>query len=86
MWVVDESYIEHGSFGDKKLVQYLSNDFDYGEFGMRKLHRFKMTDADGNLYYKGYCDDDSSFAPLDEFGVGAGAVDIYYYNKGWKLL
>ena len=45
-------------------------------------HKFRMYDDDGELYYEGYSNDDSSFDPLDDFGMpNAGCADIRYKNK-----
>ena len=53
------------------------------------LHRFRMYDDDGNLYYEGVTnalddelgDEESVFAPLDNFGMpNAGCTRIDYWN------
>lgn len=44
-------------------------------------HKFRMLDDDGIIYYYGICSCDSSFAPLDDFGMpNAGATTIEYRN------
>lgn len=54
-------------------------------------HKFRMKDDDGEVYYEGRSSDDSSFAPLDHFGMpNAGATSIEYWASGkgggWKTL
>lgn len=58
---------------------------------VKLAHRFRMLDDDGEVYYEGRSDDDSSFAPLDHFGgPNAGATSIQYFENGkgggWKTL
>jgi hypothetical protein len=52
---------------------------------------FRLLDDDGNVYYRGFSDDNESeeaFAPLDDYGTPeAGCTDIQYrINGGWKSL
>ena len=53
---------------------------------------FRMLDDDGEVYYHGLYvgpDDESLFAPLDDFGMpNAGAVAIQYRNAAgeWEAL
>jgi len=42
--------------------------------------RYRVKDADGEVYYEGRCSDDSSFAPLDFAQADAGATDIEYLD------
>ncbi len=45
------------------------------------VHHFKMYDDDGECYYSGYSNDDSSFDPLDHFGMpNAGCTELKYRN------
>ena len=45
-------------------------------------HKFKLLDDDGITYYSGLSNDDSSFAPLDEFAMpNAGCTTIQYKGK-----
>jgi len=52
--------------------------------GHPKAKEFRMYDDDGELYYSGFYlgpDDETLFAPLDDFGTpNAGATSIYYEN------
>lgn len=49
---------------------------------------FRMLDDDGEVYYHGKCSDNSSFDPLDQFGMpNAGCTEIQYFEKGkWVTL
>jgi len=42
--------------------------------------RWRVKDADGEVYYEGRSSDDSSFAPLDFAQADAGATDIEYLD------
>ena len=42
--------------------------------------RWRVKDADGQVYYEGRCSDDSSFEPLDFAQADAGATDIEYLD------
>lgn len=50
----------------------------------KRWFKFRMKDGDGNVYYEGFCDsndDESAFAPLDDFGEpDAGCCSIEYWN------
>jgi hypothetical protein len=52
----------------------------------RMVHKFKMYDDDGELYYSGRYigpNDDSMFGPLENFGMpNAGCTDIHYKKDG----
>ncbi len=54
------------------------------------LFKFRMSDDDDEVYYVGYASDDSSFDPLDDFGMpNAGCTTIEYYNienGSWEVL
>lgn len=52
------------------------------EFGKYKggKHKFRLLDDDGEIYFYGYSDCDSSFAPLDWSMPLWGCVDIQYKN------
>ena len=51
-------------------------------------YAFRMKDDDGEVYYHGKSSDNSSFAPLDDFGTpNAGCTTIEYWSKGtWETL
>lgn len=47
-------------------------------------YAFKLYDDDGELYFKGYSNDDESeraFAPLDGIGHSYGCTEIFYRNR-----
>ena len=48
--------------------------------GTELLHKWRVMDGDGEIYYEGLSDDDSSFEPLDFATADAGCVSIEYYN------
>jgi len=54
----------------------------------KKLYKFRMFDDDGNLYYEGLSTCNSSFAPLDDYGMpNAGCTEIRYFESGrWETL
>jgi hypothetical protein len=47
-------------------------------------HHFKLYDDDGELYYEGYSDDDSSFSPLDWAMADSGCTEIKYRTASGK--
>jgi len=54
------------------------------------VHRFRLLDDDGNLYYEGTSDDSASqlaFAPLD-WAMGVGCTEIQYLQDSgeWMTL
>lgn len=51
------------------------------------MHKFRMLDDDGAVYYEGLSSSES-FAPLDDFGgPNAGCTMIEYHNNGkWEML
>ncbi len=92
-WIIDTDLI-----GDKtKPAGTLANAVGlvgprgYKGDGSELTHKFRLKDDDGEVYYTGRTDDDSSFAPLDGFGEpNAGATTIEYWvagkGGGWKPL
>ena len=45
-------------------------------------YSFRLLDGDGLVYAYGWSEDDSSFAPLDDFGEPSwGCVSIEYFNE-----
>ena len=86
-------YIEKDFTGDDDVGQFNCNfkDQDKNTLTMVKKvckHKFRMYDDDDELYYQGYSNDSSSFAPLDDFGMpNAGCTDIRYWENGkWEAL
>ena len=50
-------------------------------------HFFRMLDDDGFVYFMGYCKNDSSFAPLDDYGTEYGCTEIQYkVDRKWTTL
>jgi uncharacterized protein YxjI len=76
MWVI------HRDVYEKKQVNIESVSHVEGSV---LEHEFRLRDDDKNVYYKGKCNNDSSFAPLDDYGIGAaGCTEIQYRNKETK--
>lgn len=92
MWVItkdklfEDSVKEYGKCNFTSSVGVSSRKYD----GRKLEHRFRMKDDDGIIYYYGTCSNDSSFAPLDDFGMpDSGCTSIEYYNKDkkkWEVL
>ncbi len=69
MWIIDKDLV-----GDGDAKGFCSRNY---KEGTKLPHRFSMFDGDDNCYYQGRTDDDSSFAPLDDFGMpNAGCTEI----------
>ena len=48
----------------------------------KATHRFRLYDDDNELYFEGVSTSDSSFAPLDSYGMpGFGCTSIRYWEK-----
>lgn len=71
--VVDNIYDEKDNF---TLEGRVYGDYSEGQF------KFRVLDDDGNVYFEGLSDDNSSFEPLDRVGVNYGAVEIQYFEDG----
>jgi hypothetical protein len=72
-WTIDEDLIN----GDTPWSRAGRR---YGPEGVQTPHRYRVKDADGEVYYIGRCSDESSFAPLDFAMADAGATDIEYQD------
>lgn len=44
-------------------------------------YRYRVKDDDDVTYFWGRCNNDSSFAPVDELGEAYGAIHIEYKNE-----
>lgn len=85
MWKITHDILENG-----KNVDIRSCDYDEVEKD-KLIHRFRLLDGDGEVYYEGLsddCDSENAFAPLDDFGEGhAGCTEIQYLLNGiWLTL
>ena len=53
-------------------------------------HSFRLLDDDGEVYFYGNSNDDSSFDPLDDYGSAFGCTEIQYKSNGhlgkWEIL
>lgn len=52
----------------------------FGSAEARLLHKYRVKDADGIVYYEGRSSSDASFAPLNWAMADAGATDIEYLD------
>lgn len=86
MWKITKDRIFDPSMDERPAVGFSSRNYD----GRELPHQFRMKDDDGEIYYYGRSSSDSSFAPLDDFGMpNAGCTTIEYYNqktKKWEIL
>ena len=88
MWIItkDKLFEQDSFIFEKSEAGTCSRNYD----GRKLPHRFRMKDDDGEICYYGRSSSDSSFAPLDDFGMpNAGCTMIEYYNterKKWELL
>jgi len=64
----------------------------FEKYGDKATHRFRLYDDDSTLYFEGVSTSNSSFAPLDDYGMpGYGCTEIRYWEKvgnkwGWYPL
>jgi hypothetical protein len=85
MWTITKDLIENG-----KKVGTSNCAFDNAKATLA-IHRFRLLDDDGEIYYEGLSDDcetQCAFAPLDDFGRGySGCTEIHYFTNGvWQQL
>jgi hypothetical protein len=85
MWIISHDILEHG-----KKIDVRSRDYDESVKD-NLIHRFRLLDGDGEVYYEGLsddCDSENAFAPLDDFGEdNAGCTEIQYHQRGiWVTL
>ena len=83
-WYIDKDVIDDGDAVDNWNGESISLE----DCKQRCTHKFRMLDDDDTVYYEGYSNNSSSFAPLDDFGMpNAGCTDIQYYEDGkWESL
>lgn len=76
MWIITKDLIDDGNDVGVRSRDYEASKSDSA------IHRFRMFDGDGRLYYEDQssdCDSERGLAPLDDFGEGnAGCASIYY--------
>ena len=93
MWLITQDHLfdpdlersKEGKMVVTPEIQSVWQEVDYEatakEIKSKGTH-FKIYDDDGELYYSGYCTDDSSFSPLLDFAQPyAGATEIRYRNN-----
>lgn len=78
-----------GNFVITWISPSLMTDADYAFLEKEKaaktpamIHPFKIFDDDGILYLEGLSAENSSFDPLDEFGIIYGCTEIHYLENG----
>ena len=88
IWEITKDIIEDGSDNNKTNVPVdLMLDYEH-----KMIHRFKIYDDDGELYYEGRATNQSyenAFEPLDWAMANAGCTEIKYQNnetKKWETL
>ena len=83
-WYISNDLIDDG----EAEGQWKGKEETFEELDEICPHIFRMLDDDGEVYYIGYCSDDSSFDPLDDFGTpNAGCTEIQYKVNGkWEAL
>ena len=89
-WLITEDLLDDGEAGISGPPGLKDEMLERLKKGKGKL--FRMSDDDGEVYYKGrFIGDNNSdeFEPLDDFGMpNAGCVSIEYYEhkKGWVMV
>lgn len=81
-WIIDQDLLEPSG-------PYHRAGRAFGPRGIEMPHRWRVLDADGEIYYAGRCSAPDSFAPLDWAQAYAGATDIEYIDPAtgrWKSL
>ena len=88
LWEITKDHVGDGeldgarpTWGEPPLT------LDYSDL---MVHKFKLFDDDGELYYEGVATNQSSesaFEPLDWAMANDGCTDIKYFNNGrWESL
>ena len=92
MWIITKDKLfEDGVEGEKSSVGVCSRDHLGEGKNPSEIHKFRMLNGDGEVYYYGYSSDNNTedaFAPLDDFGgPNDGCTEIQYYENGkWETL
>lgn len=87
MWVITKDYTSARKYRSTFIASSKKTEsIPLIEVGMKMPYKFRLYDDDGNLYYEGYSDDNSSekaFAPLDDYGMpNDGCTEIRYLENG----
>jgi hypothetical protein len=88
-WYINEITEEIGD--PKNFKEILSYHWVEEKHRQKAIHRFRILDDDGVIYYYGFstsCDTESAFSPLDDYALpNDGATIIEYYCNGkWEEL
>lgn len=92
VWIITQNKLDGIECDVKNMHESIS--FDQGKKKFfkdgkaYKAYKFRLLDDDGEVYYIGYSSNNSSFAPLDDYGMpNDGCTDIQYWEDGqWKSL
>jgi len=85
-WIITNDIIDNGKSNGVILNDDLKYAYIYAERKLgrgekrRMKHRFRMLDGDGEVYFEGLIDDDSSFVPLDDWGINFGCTSMQFWN------
>ena len=83
-WLITKDFID---FGEMNGERWSYKDLTDEQIEKICVHKFRLLDDDGEVYFEGLSSDSSSFAALDMFGSGYGCTDIQYYEDGrWRSL
>lgn len=74
MFFITEITSEISESGKK---EYITN----GKKKGKNWYRFRLKDDDGEIYFYGYCSNNSSFKPINQYGNSYGCTIIEYKNK-----
>jgi len=86
---ITASYVSDGNFGkNTEMFVKRGNHTQILLLDMGQGTAFKLKDDDGNLYFRGKCLDNSSFSPLDDYGIAFGCTILEYRNTDgtWSAL
>lgn len=68
--------------GDHIDGTVILEELGYNQNAKGLIHKFKLYDDDGILYFTGYSNNSSSFFPLDSLGAEYGCTEIRYLENG----
>ena len=89
-WVITKDVLGDGEHDGYSFAPKIA--LDKPQVKALLVHKFKLFDDDGILYYEGVAtnqDSESAFEPLDWAMANDGCTEIQYYNedtKEWETL
>lgn len=76
-WFVTRNFLDYKNHNQSRITDEVKDQW----------HKFRLYDDDGELYFEGWSNNDSSFAPLNWALNNYGCTEIKYLNKGrWSTL